>query len=109
MFRFQIFFLLISYFLSELRHHGERRRFNEAIEKLRQKCVKKSLKKKVAKSSRHLNVFRRRLKKWVNESDRGNIVIESMSHPLKNYKALLSLRQFRMNKEKKNRKLYLEI
>ena len=40
MFLFQMFFLLISYFLSELRYHGEARRFNEAIGKLRQKYEK---------------------------------------------------------------------
>ena len=39
----------------------------------------------------------------MNESDPGNIVIESMSHPLKNNKALISLRQFRMNEETKKK------
>ena len=69
-------------------------------------CAKntKSSKKKIGKSSRHLNVLRRRLKKWVNESDRGNIIIETMTHPLKNNKALISLRQFRMEEGKKKSK-----
>ena len=57
--------------------------------------------KKTGKSPRHRNVLRRRLGKWVNESDRGNIVIESMINYLKNNKALISLRQFRMSDGKK--------
>ena len=39
-FFFQMFFLLVSYLLSELRYNGEVRKFNEAIEKLRQKYDK---------------------------------------------------------------------
>ena len=38
-FLFQMFFLLVSYLLSELRYNGEVRKFNEAIEKLRQKYI----------------------------------------------------------------------
>ena len=64
-------------------------------------CIKNTNKpkQKAGKSSRHLSVLRRRLKKWANESDRGSIVIETLTHPLKDSKALISLRQFRMNEE----------
>ena len=65
------------------------------------KKVMKSSKKKMEKSSSHLNVLKRRLNKWVNESNRGNIVIETLAHPLENNKALVSLRQFQMNEETK--------
>ena len=37
------------------------------------------------------------MKKWTNESDRGSIVIETLTHPLNDSKALIPLRQFRMN------------
>ena len=64
-------------------------------------CIKimKSSKKKIGKSSSHLKVLKRRLNKWVNESNHGNIFIETLTHPLENNKALASLRQFQMNKE----------
>ena len=64
---------------------------------------KKSLKNGVNKS-RHLNVLKRRLRKWMDTSNRGNIIIETMTHPLKNNKALISLRQFRMDEDKKKSK-----
>ena len=39
------------------------------------------------------------MKKWTNESDRGSIVIGTLTHPLNDSKALIPLRQFRMNEE----------
>ena len=39
----------------------------------------------------------------MNESDRGNIVIESMINYLKNNKALISLRQFQMSDDTKKK------
>ena len=68
-------------------------------------CIKNTNKseKKVGKSSRHLNVLRRRLKKWTNESDRGSIVIETLTHPMKDSKALISLCESQMNEETKRK------
>ena len=43
--------------------------------------------------TRHVAVLRRRLKKWVDSSKRGNIIIETLAHPLKDCKALISLHQ----------------
>ena len=43
------------------------------------------------------------MKKWTNESDRGSIVIETLTHPLKDSKALISLCQFQMNEETKRK------
>jgi len=63
----------------------------------------KSSKKKIGKTSSHLNVLKKRVNKWMNESNRGNIVIETSTHPLENNKALVSLRQFRMNEETKRK------
>lgn len=39
-FLFQMFFLLVSYFLSELRYNAELRRFNWEVENLQQKYEK---------------------------------------------------------------------
>ena len=50
-------------------------------------------KKKRSPKSRHINVMRRRINKWINSPNRGNICIETLTHPLREGKALISLRQ----------------
>lgn len=64
----------------------------------------KSLKKKNVKSLKHLKVLKRRLNKWTKESDHGDIMIETLTQPLKNNKALISLRQFRKSEEEEKKK-----
>lgn len=91
-----MFYLLMSYTISELTRYGKTRK--------QSKSGVKSTKKKGVRKSRHLNVLRRRLKKWVNDSDHGHVVIETLTHPMKNNKAIISLRQFRLNKDNKRSK-----
>jgi len=49
---------------------------------------------------KHINVLKRHLKRWSKSPHRGNIMIETLVHPLKDGKSLLSLRQFQLNEEK---------
>ena len=78
------------------------KKYEDSMKESKKKIMKSS-KKKIGKSSSHLNVLKRQLNKWVNESNRGNIVIETLAHPLENNKALVSLRQFQMNEETKRK------
>ena len=75
------------------------KKYEDSMKESKKKIMKSS-KKKIGKSSSHL---KKRLNKWMNESNRGNIVIETLTHPLENNKALVSLRQFRMNEDTKKK------
>ena len=75
------------------------KKYEDSMKESKKKIMKSS-KKKIGKSSSHL---KKRLNKWMNESNRGNIVIETLTHPLENNKALVLLRQFRMNEDTKKK------
>ena len=71
----------------------------QAKKKLVKKIKDKAISKKSATKSRHAGVLQRRISKWKDMTNRGDVIIESLVHPLKNGKACLSMRQFCMNKQ----------